>query len=107
MSPSPDPDNSRKTAVALSYELGGDRLPRVVASGRGTLADKILEIAFASGVKVREDRDLAELLAKVEIDSDIPTEALIAVAEILNYIYRVNGKLRAGSTTGPEVGAGQ
>jgi flagellar biosynthesis protein len=96
VSPSPDSDEKRKTAVALSYELGGNRLPRVVASGRGTLAEKILEIAFASGVKVREDRDLAELLSKVEIDSDIPTEALLAVAEILNYIYRTNGRLRSG-----------
>jgi flagellar biosynthesis protein len=95
---SPDSDAPRKTAVALQYELGGGSLPRVVASGRGALAEKILEVAFASGVKVREDRDLAELLAKVEIDSEIPTEALIAVAEILNYIYRANGKLRSGAS---------
>jgi flagellar biosynthesis protein len=88
--------SGRKTAVALQYEVAGGALPRVVASGRGAMAEKILEIAFATGVKVREDRDLAELLAKLDLDSEIPTEALVAVAEILHYVYRANGKLKSG-----------
>ena len=61
----PDPSAARPAkvrkpiAVALQYELDGPSLPRVVASGQGRMAEQILEMAFASGVKVREDADLA------------------------------------------------
>jgi len=54
------------------------------------VAEQILEIAFAQGVQVRQDADLAEVLGALDIDSIIPTEVLAAVAEILSYVYRVN-----------------
>ena len=93
-----EPENC-SIAVAIAHQpTRPDSLPKVVASGRGTTADKILEIAFAEGVKVREDADLAELLAAADIDSEIPVEAFIAVAEILRYVYMASG----GQT--PEVG---
>ena len=76
-------------AVALRDEAAGGN-PRVTASGRGALAEQILEIAFARGVKVREDAELAEILAAIEVDSEVPIEALAAVAEILSYVYRAN-----------------
>ncbi|KAA5604506.1 hypothetical protein F1188_15850 [Roseospira marina] len=85
-------------AVALGYEPGQGKAPTVLASGRGTVAEQILAIAFAQGVRVREDADLAELLAAVEVDSEIPVEALAAVAEILSYVYRANGRLGHGQT---------
>lgn len=78
-------------AVALTYDPadpGG--APRVVASGRGELAERLLQIAFAAGVKVREDADLAEILSAVDVDSVIPVEAFAAVAEILSYVYGAN-----------------
>lgn len=87
----------RKVAVALSYEVGGETLPKVVATGRGAIAEQILAHAFANGVKVREDKELAELLSQVELESEIPTEAIMAVAEILSYLYRA-GKLRRAQT---------
>jgi flagellar biosynthesis protein len=80
-----------QVAVALHYDQSTDEAPRVVASGRGALAERILELAFASGVKVREDADLAEILAAVDVDTEIPIEAFAAVAEILAYVYRANG----------------
>lgn len=83
----------RPVAVALSYELGAPGLPKVVASGRGHVAEQILELAFANGVKVREDADLVEILAALDLDSEIPVEAIVAVAEILSHVYRANGKL--------------
>jgi flagellar biosynthesis protein len=83
----------QKVAVALSYELGGETLPKIVAKGQGAIAEQILALAFANGVKVREDRDLADLLSHVQLDSEIPTEAIMAVAEILSYLYRA-GALR-------------
>jgi flagellar biosynthesis protein len=79
-------------AVALAENGGeeGGAPARVVASGRGAVAEQILAIAFANGVKVREDAALAEVLAAVEIDSDIPIVAFAAIAEILSYVYRAD-----------------
>jgi flagellar biosynthesis protein len=78
----------RQVAVALRYQKGNDPAPRVTASGRGFVAEEILRLAFANGVKVREDAELAELLDAVEIGEIIPYPAFAAVAEILSYIYR-------------------
>lgn len=82
----------RATAVALKDRSNLGKVPEVTAAGRGELARQILEIAFKNGVKVREDANLAELLAKFELDSPIPTEALMAVGEILAYVYQANGE---------------
>ena len=79
----------RPLAVAIDNHSGRSGAPRVVAKGRGALAEQILQIAFDRGVRVRSDADLAEILATMEIDSEIPLEALAAVAEILSYVYRV------------------
>ncbi|MBT3992167.1 MAG: hypothetical protein HN726_05035 [Candidatus Magasanikbacteria bacterium] len=65
-------------------------MPRVVASGQGTFAEQILQIAWANDIKVREDADLVEILSAIDVDSEIPIEAFAAVAEILAYVYRVN-----------------
>jgi flagellar biosynthesis protein len=91
--------------VALDYKrpdgsVDTKRAPRVSASGRGAVAEQILEIAFAKGIPVREDPDLAQILAAVEVDSVIPVDALAAVAEILSYLYRANGKAMDGETPG-------
>ena len=83
---------SRSIAVALEHTPGSDAPPEVVASGQGELAEKILQLAFANDVKVREDSDLAELLSALEVGSEIPLEAFAAVAEILVYLYKANGE---------------
>ncbi|HSK38431.1 MAG TPA: EscU/YscU/HrcU family type III secretion system export apparatus switch protein [Arenibaculum sp.] len=95
-------------AVALDYEFGGRSLPRVVASGRGPIAERIVELAFASGIKVRQDADLAEILSAIELDCEIPPEAIVAVAEILSYVYRAQGRLPApGKSPGKSPGGRQ
>jgi flagellar biosynthesis protein len=86
----------RPVAAALSYKKGDAGAPRVMATGRGALAERILALAFENGVKVREDADLAELLSSVDVGCEIPTEALIAVAEIIAYLYRLNGQMKEG-----------
>ncbi|MFD1627537.1 EscU/YscU/HrcU family type III secretion system export apparatus switch protein [Azospirillum griseum] len=91
--PPTKPAAKRPVAVALKYERGTQSLPRIVATGKGTVAEQILELAFANGVKVREDADLVEILSVMEVDSDIPVEAIAAVAEILAYVYRANGTI--------------
>ena len=89
-------DTARKpgaasVAVALHYDAGRDPAPRIVAKGKGAEAEEILRLAFANDVKVREDADLAELLHACELDKLIPLAAFTAVAEILAYLYRLNG----------------
>jgi len=83
-------DKKQAVAVALAHDLIDDRPPRMVAGGRGRIAEQIMQIAFANGVKVREDADLAQLLTSIDIDSEIPVEAFAAVAEILTYVYQAN-----------------
>ena len=79
-------------AVALG-EPSATGPARVLAQGRGRIAEQILEVAFAHGVKVREDADLVQLLAALDIDSPIPLEAFAAVAEILIYVHQANHRL--------------
>lgn len=86
-------------AVALTYEFGRPDLPRVVASGRGPVAERILALAEENGIPVREDADLAALLASVELDSEIPAEAMIAVAEIMAQIFLLNRRAQAAAAT--------
>lgn len=81
-------------AVALHYERGVDEAPRVIASGKGAIAEQILAIADAQGIKVRKDADLIEILSTLEVDSAIPLEAFAAVAEILSYVYAANASLK-------------
>lgn len=82
----------RATAVALKDRSLLGQVPQITAAGRGEVARQIIEIAYKNGVKVREDANLAEMLAKFELDSPVPTEALMAVGEILAYVYQANGE---------------
>jgi flagellar biosynthesis protein len=99
-------------AIALDYKKGGKldpkAGPRVAATGRGAVAEQILQIAFERGIPVREDADLAQILSTLEVDSVIPVDALAAVAEILSYLYRLNGKVldgRSGTEDGDTAAA--
>ncbi|MBL8697290.1 MAG: EscU/YscU/HrcU family type III secretion system export apparatus switch protein [Alphaproteobacteria bacterium] len=89
----PDPSRAPQApktdvAIALAYARDHDEAPRVVAKGQGELAQTIERLAEAHGVPVRRDASLASLLAAVEVDSFIPVEAYVAVAQILSYIYQ-------------------
>jgi flagellar biosynthesis protein len=89
-------ENQRLVAVALQKTAKGG-IPKVTASGYGKIAEQILELAFQNGVKVREDKDLAQMLAAVTLESEIPSEVLVAVAEILAYVYKANGTYEAAA----------
>ncbi len=84
--------HKRQTAVALKDGTDDGKIPEITASGRGKIAQKILKLAFEHDIKVREDSALAEILAKMDLDSPIPSEAFMAVGEILSYLYRANGQ---------------
>ena len=94
------PAEGERIAVALKYDRKADPAPRVIAKGEGELAGKILELAREHGVAIREDKDLAQLLAAVELETQIPVEAFVAVAEILSYIYRARNPAPAAASPG-------
>ncbi len=85
---------SQDKAVALRYRKDEDRAPRVIAKGRGYVAQQIKEVARQHGIPVRQDDDLVELLAQVDLDREIPPELYAAVAEVLSWIYRANEAMR-------------
>lgn len=89
-------DIDDEVAVALTYKPGQDQAPRVVAKGQGWLARQIVEIAEANGIEIREDANLAQILAEVDVDSEIPLEAFTVVAEILSYVYEKNKQWPSG-----------
>ncbi|HAX91034.1 MAG TPA: flagellar protein FhlB [Rhodospirillaceae bacterium] len=85
------PKNGQNVAVAITANESRANAPaEITAAGRGVLADQIVEIALANGVKVREDCALAELLAQLDLDTPIPSEAIVLVAEILAKVYESN-----------------
>ncbi len=90
-SPTPTTDAPQTVAVALE-EREGQSSPVITASGKGYVAEQILAIAFANNVKVRTDADLVQVLSAIDVESEIPTEAVAAVSEILAYVYKANGK---------------
>lgn len=79
-------DNSRASAVALAY-IDGDLAPRVVAKGQGLIAEEIIARAKAAGIYVHESRELVSLLMQVDLDSRIPPQLYISIAELLAWIY--------------------
>lgn len=85
-------NKGQKTAVAVKDRTAEKKVPQVVAAGRGNIAEKIMQLAFENDIKVKEDAPLAEMLAAVELESPIPSEAFMAIAEILYYVYRANGE---------------
>ncbi len=80
----------RSGAVALSYKQESNRAPKVVATGQGLIADKIIDVARRAGVPIQQDPGLLEILLKLELGREIPIELYHAVAEVLAYVRRVS-----------------
>ncbi len=84
------PAQPPRRATALSY--GGVGAPKVVASGKGLLAERIVAVAREAGIAVREDAALAEALSGLELDREIPEDLYTAVAETLAWAYALDGR---------------
>lgn len=81
-----------KKAVALRYERYKDSAPKVVAKGKGVIAEKIIEVAKQHGVYLKEDPTLVEVLSGLELYEEIPEELYKVVAEIFVLIYQAKQK---------------
>ena len=79
-------------AVALHYDKTG--APRVVATGKGPIGAKIIELAKAHDIPNEENEVLAGALSHVEIGDEIPEELYKAVAEVLIFVLRLTGRIR-------------
>lgn len=86
-------DKRIRKAAAISYDQSKNMAPRVVAKGKGHIADQIIRIARENDVPLHEDCNLANVLEAMELESEIPAELYRAVAEVLVFLYRLNGRL--------------
>jgi len=82
--------DKQKKAVALKYNKGKDSAPKVVAKGKGYIAEKIIEAARENNVPLYEDKNLSQVLEALDLDTKIPPELYRAVAEVLAFIYKLN-----------------
>ena len=83
---------NKKKAVALGYNRSQDNALKVLASGAGEIANKIISLAKEHDIPIKEDPDLIEILSKVEVDQEIPPNLYKAVAEIFSFLYKITNK---------------
>ena len=86
---------ARHEAGALRYDPASDTAPKLVAKGKGVVADRILETARRHGIPVQEDASLAQTLVALELFREIPPHLYFAVAEVLAFLYRLSDERRA------------
>lgn len=82
-----------KRAIALSYDQKSEHAPKVSATGKGYVAEQIIEKAREASVPIQEDPNLIELLGELNINEKIPEELYQVVAEVFSYIYHVDKNL--------------
>lgn len=89
MKPLEKDTQKNKKAVALKYDIDQDDAPKIIAAGQGTIADNIIKKARENNIPIKENEDIVEILVKLNIGEEIPPELYRAIAEILNFIYRL------------------
>lgn len=94
-----NPGGKQDKAVALLYDKKQSDAPRVVATGKGLVAEKIIETAREAGVHIHEDPDLVELLAKIPLGQEIPVELYQTIAEVLAFVYQINENFKQKVST--------
>ncbi len=80
----------KRTAIALRYDIEKDIAPVILAAGRGEFAEEILKVAEDNKIPFYEDKGLADLLLKLEVDTEIPQELYVIIAEILAFVFRLD-----------------
>ena len=82
-------------AVALKYDREKQGAPKVVASGKGEVANNIIKLAQEHDIFIKKDADLVELLSKIELNKEIPPMLYKAVAEVFSFIYKITNDKRS------------
>lgn len=84
----------KKKAAAIKYDPeSGDRAPKLVAKGSGSIAEKIIAKAEEHGVHIHEDKDLVEALSTLDLLEEIPEDLYKVIAALLAELYSINSKL--------------
>jgi flagellar biosynthesis protein len=83
-------DKRKVRAIAVKYEPGKKKAPKIVATGRGKVAEQILQLAEDNRIPMFEDQALTDLLSKLDLDMEIPPELYTLVAEVLAFVYQLN-----------------
>ena len=83
-------NKGKLSAVAVKYDLKKDKAPKILAAGKGKIAEKILKVAAENQVPMCPDPTLTDLLSKLEIQEEIPPELYTLVAEILAFVYQLD-----------------
>ena len=82
-------DKTIKKAAALQYNREKDNAPRIIAKGKGDIAQKIVKKAEEENIHIEDNSDLVDILLKLEIGDEIPPELYQVIAEILSFIYEI------------------
>ncbi|MDI9818621.1 MULTISPECIES: EscU/YscU/HrcU family type III secretion system export apparatus switch protein [unclassified Legionella] len=80
----------KKQAIALHYD--GKSAPKVTAKGEGLIAEQIIRVAKQQGIPLQQNEQLTTLLSEVKLNQEIPPKLYIAVAQLLTFLYHINGK---------------
>ncbi len=81
-----------KKAVALKYDKQKQNAPKVAAKGEGQVANNIIKLAKENDIPIQEDKELVEMLSKIELDREIPPNLYKAVAEVFSFVYKYSSK---------------
>ncbi|MFP4021314.1 MAG: EscU/YscU/HrcU family type III secretion system export apparatus switch protein [Halanaerobium sp.] len=78
-----------KKTVALKYDQNSDKAPKIIASGKGSIAEQIIKKARKENIPIKEDKDVVQVLAELNIGDEIPEELYTVIAEILSFFYKL------------------
>lgn len=82
----------KQKAVTLKYDKEKDSAPKVTAKGEGFVAQNIIKIAQLHDIPIKKDEDLVEMLSKLELDREVPSEMYKAIAEVFSFLYKITKK---------------
>lgn len=89
------PEKKDLKAVAVKYQQGKDKAPKIVATGKASVAEKILELAEENKIPFFEDETLTDLLSKLDLNTEVPAELYTLVAEVLAFVYQLDKLAKA------------
>ncbi len=85
-------NRTKNSAISLKYNGDSNHAPRVTAKGQGWIAEKIIAMAQQQNIPIKKDKDLVELLEKIDVGREIPESLYKLVAELLAWVYQLNNE---------------